>query len=169
MPLTLRVANSGDQTVQLDLQTYPPTAVIGSQVYKIMIVKLITASNTVHYIEPDDSRLHSTVSGFSTVIHFGAVLLFDFDSQSPLNILGHDNITQLVLFHSFRPMSENGIASIVTHNAHSEERECSICLETTIGPWFSVRGCGHKFHPSCIERWLNSASRRTCPLCRGGI
>lgn len=167
MPLTLRVANTVDQTVQLDLQTYPPTAVIGSQVYKIMIVKLITVSDTIHYIQPDDSRLHSTVSGFSTVNHFGVVLLFN--SQSPLNILGHDNITQLVLFHSFRPMSENEQASIVTHNAHSEERECSICLETTNGPWFSVRRCGHKFHPACIERWFNSATRRACPLCRGRI
>ncbi|ELU06793.1 hypothetical protein CAPTEDRAFT_105463 [Capitella teleta] len=41
---------------------------------------------------------------------------------------------------------------------------CSICLETyqTSGKVTHL-GCGHHFHHSCIERWLDNASPN-CPI-----
>jgi hypothetical protein len=106
MPFTLSVAYTDNQEAQLNFETNPPTADIGGQVYRIVLAKVLTASETAHCIELDDAFLHSTVSGFSTVHHFGVVLSFNFDT--PLSIFGCDNITQLALIHSLQPMAPCG-------------------------------------------------------------
>jgi hypothetical protein len=106
MSVTVSVAYTGNLKAQLNLGANPPIADIGGQVYEIMLAKVFTASKTAHFIELDDAFLHSTVSGFSTVHHFGVVLLFNFDS--PLSIFGYDNITQLALIHSVQPMASGG-------------------------------------------------------------
>lgn len=48
---------------------------------------------------------------------------------------------------------------------------CAICLEAlldaAVDPCRAALGlaCGHAFHGACIQRWLSTARRRTCPLC----
>jgi hypothetical protein len=48
-----------------------------------------------------------------------------------------------------------------------QNEECCICLDKdTIQIW-AVLPCGHKFHSSCIMRWL--VAHPTCPVCRVSI
>ncbi|KAG0460332.1 hypothetical protein HPP92_023460 [Vanilla planifolia] len=49
------------------------------------------------------------------------------------------------------------------------EAACSICLSVvTVGEKERVLpGCGHGFHPECIDEWLQK--RSSCPLCRARI
>jgi hypothetical protein len=166
MPITFNMTHTPGQTMEVDLQTCPPIARVGNGVYRIDRVRLLTASNMTVYAEPDDSRLHSIVSGFNKVYPFGVVLSFQF---TPRTLLGHDNIVNLMLIRSPQPMTEAEIAAIVTHNAHAGEQECPICYETDSGPWFSCQSCRHEFHHTCIGRWFQAAQTRTCPLCRAGI
>lgn len=46
---------------------------------------------------------------------------------------------------------------------------CAICLEAlskaAADPCTLGLACGHAFHGACIQRWLSTARRRTCPLC----
>ncbi|OAY63978.1 RING-H2 finger protein ATL44 [Ananas comosus] len=47
--------------------------------------------------------------------------------------------------------------------------ECAVCL-TALGAGDGVRvlrGCGHVFHPGCIDPWLKA--RPTCPVCRSTV
>lgn len=46
------------------------------------------------------------------------------------------------------------------------KQECSICL-TEFEPKAEINqlSCGHVFHKSCLEKWLNYWNK-TCPLCR---
>ena len=58
-------------------------------------------------------------------------------------------------------------------NLHIQE-DCSICkelLDLTKIPETTLKNCNHKFHTSCINRWINTtiATANTCPLCRTPI
>ena len=45
-----------------------------------------------------------------------------------------------------------------------DEQTCAICIEyLKSGSTVRVLQCGHKFHPSCIDRWLQP--NITCPSC----
>ena len=56
-----------------------------------------------------------------------------------------------------RPMRSLPLFTVVNE-------ECCICLDNdTIQIW-GLLPCGHKFHNSCISRWL--AAHPTCPVCR---
>ncbi|KAF9760854.1 E3 ubiquitin-protein ligase listerin [Nosema granulosis] len=53
-------------------------------------------------------------------------------------------------------------------------KECLFCyfiLHTTDGsfPEYACIHCNNKFHNRCIERWVSSYNKRTCPLCRQPI
>ena len=41
--------------------------------------------------------------------------------------------------------------------------ECSVCLEQITTSKVKTK-CGHFFHKSCIEKWLEQ--QNTCPICR---
>ena len=45
--------------------------------------------------------------------------------------------------------------------------ECSICLQLISPKEASTLDCGHKFHTSCLEKWVERSSN--CPLCRQTI
>lgn len=47
------------------------------------------------------------------------------------------------------------------------EDDCSICLEpcASFGAVGRLPVCGHAFHRSCIERWLERGAT-SCPVCR---
>jgi len=53
-----------------------------------------------------------------------------------------------------------------------EEEECPICLEAfKDGEELAASGCGHYFHPACVEQWVQvdsseHASQMRCPVCR---
>ena len=55
-------------------------------------------------------------------------------------------------------------------NEQEQVNKCSICLENIINN-IQTELCGHIFHISCIEQWLNSRNdeehkQNTCPECR---
>ena len=46
------------------------------------------------------------------------------------------------------------------------QTECSICLEEFVYQQQLRRvGCGHLFHPRCIQEWFATGDTR-CPMCR---
>ena len=165
--------------IELSLKTSPPVAVIGGEVYRIARAKLVRRSLggavTQIPIQPDDARMHDTVSGFNSINHAGNTLYFSFDPDSPLTLFGHEGIAKLVLHLSIRPLSLEEIAAVTTHNAHLEEEECTcaICLTTEVvvvsdeSSWTTLVDCSHRFHTECIRRWLDF--RSTCPMCRGRV
>lgn len=151
--------------VELSLKTSPPVAVLGSEVYAITRVELLTAANQIlHSVQPDDARMHDTVCGFNSINHVGNTLYFRFDPDSPLTLFGFQEVAKLVLHLGIRPLSHQRIARIATHNAHRVERTCAICLVTDCEENWTELDCNHAFHTHCIRRWLYAKS--TCPMCR---
>ena len=47
--------------------------------------------------------------------------------------------------------------------------KCVICLGESTRYDFSLKklSCGHEFHPSCVEEWVNHS--KNCPICRKPI
>lgn len=45
------------------------------------------------------------------------------------------------------------------------QENCSICLESIIDK-IKILNCKHIFHKKCINKWLQSLSLKTCPICR---
>lgn len=43
--------------------------------------------------------------------------------------------------------------------------DCIICLNELYNPY--VLPCGHRFHNSCIRKWIKS--KNSCPICRESI
>ncbi|XP_047321045.1 E3 ubiquitin-protein ligase MPSR1-like [Impatiens glandulifera] len=65
------------------------------------------------------------------------------------------------------PASKASIEAMPVVNVSEEEEgsECSICLtDYVIGGVAKEMGCKHRFHPGCIERWLEING--SCPVCR---
>ncbi len=152
--------------VELSLRTSPPVAVIGYEVYKIARVELVTRTDTViSSVQPDDARMHDTVSGFNSINHAGHTLYFRFDPDSPLTLFGYEDIARLVFYLNINPLSLREIAAVATHNSHRVEKSCSICLTSDSDEdcWTTL-DCDHSFHTHCIRRWLYAKS--TCPMCR---
>jgi hypothetical protein len=46
--------------------------------------------------------------------------------------------------------------------------DCSICMEKMSSSTFVVTACAHKFHPDCLDKWVE-VGHTTCPLCRNGL
>ncbi len=42
---------------------------------------------------------------------------------------------------------------------------CSICLDNSNHNVVSTY-CNHKFHYTCISRWINLQNSNSCPMCR---
>lgn len=48
-----------------------------------------------------------------------------------------------------------------------ENKECPICMENALrGEGAVVTNCGHRFHRSCIDKWVIESRGRSCPYCR---
>lgn len=159
--------------VELSLKTSPPVAVIGSDVHRITRAELVGSDAAIRSIQPDDARMHDTVSEFNSVYHAGNTLYFRFDPDSPLTLFGHGGVVRLVLHLSIHPLSLREIAAVTTHNKHRETTEltCAICMTTERcccddDAWTTL-DCDHRFHTACIRRWL--FVRNTCPMCRGRV
>ena len=50
----------------------------------------------------------------------------------------------------------------------SPVEDCSICMEKMSSSTFVVTVCAHKFHPDCLDKWVE-VGHTTCPLCRNGL
>uniref|UniRef100_A0A7N0U332 RING-type domain-containing protein n=1 Tax=Kalanchoe fedtschenkoi TaxID=63787 RepID=A0A7N0U332_KALFE len=50
---------------------------------------------------------------------------------------------------------------------YGESVEYAVCLsEVEDGEEVAELGCAHLFHKVCLERWVSSGMRATCPICR---
>nr|GMC93861.1 E3 ubiquitin-protein ligase RHA2A-like [Ipomoea batatas] len=64
---------------------------------------------------------------------------------------------------SFRSKSDGRESTTTIHG----EGLCCVCLSRLKeGGSFRVLPCMHRFHRSCVDKWLMSAGRKTCPVCR---
>jgi hypothetical protein len=48
-----------------------------------------------------------------------------------------------------------------------ESLTCTICREVFSNPVYLK--CSHRFCKDCIEKYIRSNSRKSCPNCRGGL
>ena len=45
--------------------------------------------------------------------------------------------------------------------------DCPICFEDVEkNKAYRILECGHKFHKTCIDKWLYSSEKNSCPMCR---
>ena len=45
--------------------------------------------------------------------------------------------------------------------------DCPICFENVEkNKAYRILECGHKFHKTCIDKWLYSEEKNSCPMCR---
>ncbi|XP_026442211.1 peroxisome biogenesis factor 10-like [Papaver somniferum] len=62
----------------------------------------------------------------------------------------------------------NNCKNSTTDENQSENKRdqmCAICWEDMeVGGTTTIKKCSHKFHYSCISKWMNK--QNTCPLCR---
>jgi rubrerythrin len=69
---------------------------------------------------------------------------------------------------SAEPDTKNNRAFI----RNNRQSQCAVCLQELINSengLISVTPCGHRFHITCIERWLDTHSPKKCPTCREPI
>jgi hypothetical protein len=77
------------------------------------------------------------------------------DDQIENNIINNDKINDLSQY-------------VVNIEEIDVTEQCSICLESyIITEKVSKLNCGHMFHGSCINKWINDNT--TCPLCRDDV
>lgn len=66
------------------------------------------------------------------------------------------------------------IPNLVVETLRNEEQaNCSICTEAMTGN-LSSTPCGHLFHTSCLQAWMNQGPNQSsghirCPICRSNI
>jgi hypothetical protein len=70
-----------------------------------------------------------------------------------------------VLDNTSKGLGDRQLALLASAQVNSHlDVSCCICLEhLSIGEFATNLPCAHKFHTSCIRRWLQQS--RTCPLC----
>lgn len=70
-----------------------------------------------------------------------------------------------LLFHKVKIGPSEALKSLV-----DESNDCNICFdEYTNDEIGCLRlGCGHRFHPLCVLRWL-SEGKMECPFCRASV
>jgi E3 ubiquitin-protein ligase RHA2 len=52
-------------------------------------------------------------------------------------------------------------------NSAGRAEECRVCLSRIRAGEATRRlPCRHAFHRDCVDRWLKTSCKRTCPLCR---
>nr|XP_043624689.1 probable E3 ubiquitin-protein ligase XERICO isoform X2 [Erigeron canadensis] len=90
----------------------------------------------------------------------------EFSSQSltePVEGRGSPSKSYMDEFRSRTPTLRYESLSCTT------KQECSVCLvEFKPDAEINCLSCGHVFHKSCLEKWLNYWNI-TCPLCRNHI
>lgn len=169
MPLEFLPLGS-DQTIQLDFETIPPTAIVENVRYAILRVRMITFSGeTINSIQPDDVRMRETVRGLTNLQLCRNVLCFNFDNgNDPLCLFGIEGVKWLMLCYGMFPLEGwTTVTAELVEKTGMEAGFCPICLDADDGPW-SVTRCSHCFHSRCIRSWL-SRGKTTCPMCRGKL
>jgi len=67
-----------------------------------------------------------------------------------------------------RASSVDATTVTVVYTASVGQEECSICFDNFAeGEQLRLLPCMHKFHASCVERWL--VQKHTCPVCKHNL
>jgi hypothetical protein len=70
--------------------------------------------------------------------------------------------TRTVLHNQRVSLPVIGLMQFTT--THGQNEECCICLDVNCNQTWVFIPCGHKFHASCVSRWIET--HHTCPVCR---
>ncbi|GJN11787.1 hypothetical protein PR202_ga30025 [Eleusine coracana subsp. coracana] len=58
-------------------------------------------------------------------------------------------------------------ATKASNEGTGSSEECRVCLSRIRAGEATRRlPCRHTFHRDCVDRWLQTSCKRTCPLCR---
>ncbi len=63
---------------------------------------------------------------------------------------------------------DNVELNIINKIKKERKNNCSICIETLDKTATTILSCGHIFHMTCLNKWINS-NHNTCPLCRNMV
>jgi hypothetical protein len=90
-----------------------------------------------------------------------------------------DDVSRICNFSPNQPVNdiEDNICYNDVHNGIRDRRkeiidvnECPICdVYNNAGELPNKLGCGHYFHYSCINKWVETGKNNTCPSCRQPI
>jgi len=78
----------------------------------------------------------------------------------------NDSLPQSATHVIGKVLSNVGLSSEKSHSVDG----CQICLDAMdeeLGNLYTVPGCSHTFHKTCIAKWKEQS--RTCPCCRGTL
>lgn len=97
--------------------------------------------------------------------------------ENDFNMDYHQLLTRFGNGHEQTPASESSIDTIPTStfseshkpsSSSDDKYKCFICIEDfKIGEEISTLPCLHRFHSTCVNRWLRQ--NNTCPVCKNAI
>lgn len=62
--------------------------------------------------------------------------------------------------------AHNTATAILSSNITSEEVECAICQAPLTSQNYITTNCNHQFHEGCINQWMITQNKDSCPICR---
>ena len=65
-------------------------------------------------------------------------------------------------------MPGSSVGSPTSESSDVEGYKCPVCWSSVTEDAVTVQGCGHKFHGTCVFRWMRSGGSNAgdCPVCR---
>ena len=150
-PVTHR--NTNDNTVRY---IYPRHQVNTNQYLSSDLERLVT--NLVHSIVPEIVRENIDQ-------YYDDNINLDETSENEVTNIDESFLDPIPISTSLKLLSEKTEISV----KDSSEEICTICRENmNEGEVIrTICGCQHKFHISCIEKWLSGNIR--CPICRNDL
>ena len=108
---------------------------------------------TPHHIDENSDYL-------ATVVEMLPVYQRELEAKAKRHTAAYARKNPTVEFHK-------SVYAKRTKRTHKERTTCPICLATGPNWLFCNTQCGHVFHRTCINKWMEGKS--TCPICRRRI
>ncbi|KAK5650450.1 hypothetical protein RI129_001479 [Pyrocoelia pectoralis] len=97
--------------------------------------------------------------GVMLAVAIGTAIYYYFNNENPrLNYVYEDP------YHPSAPSLQSNTQSPRRRNSNDFQKNCVICFDVLKADSSRRLSCGHKFHESCINRWLSV--NNSCPICR---